>query len=324
MPAPTLAPWLSLPRVETPIQLIDAPGSIDDLFDLPDGSTLSVAAVDMKTGNLHTIRWRDTGEVGFYPASTIKWITAAMAVDWMDQHGMGPETVIQLGDERPATLRELILSCLIQSDNEAFNTLQESVGFAETYAAMKRWGVEHSMIRRHFTRPHWNHSRPIKVFFPDGKTASIAERPAADIPLNLDPRPAPLGNPEANYFTSDDFVICGAATLMGKTRDATCFPLLTEGLGWTNQNYVREGLTQLTGELDRRPAFATLTKPGWWPGDGANSELVYVYDASHDRHYFVGIYTQGTNDDARVQMNLAARKVFGAIHRGELDLLAGV
>ena len=320
MAAPLLEPWLALPRIDSPVRLVDSGADLDGLFDMPDGSTLTVASVAPATGDLHTARWRGTGDVGFYPASTIKWITAAMAVAWMDQHDMSPETVIQLGDERPATMRELILSSLMMSDNDAFNTLQESVGFAETYAAMKNWGVQHSMIRRHFTRPHWNHSRPIRVTHPDGQTAEIAERPAVDIPLNLDPRPAPLGNPESNYFTSDDFVVCGAATLMGPTRDATYFPLLTQGLSWSNQNYVREGLTQLTGELDSRPAFATLAKPGWWPPDGANSELAYIYDATQDRHYFLAVYAQGTNDEARVEMNKAARAVFGAIHRGELEL----
>ncbi|MEM6853338.1 MAG: serine hydrolase, partial [Planctomycetota bacterium] len=143
MAAPLLEPWLALPRIESTVRLIDSGADLDGLFDMPDGSTLTVASVDMATGDLHTARWRGTGDVGFYPASTIKWITAAMAVAWMDQHDMSPETVIQLGDERPATMRELILSSLMMSDNDAFNTLQESVGFAETYAAMKNWGVQH-------------------------------------------------------------------------------------------------------------------------------------------------------------------------------------
>ena len=124
MAAPLLEPWLALPRIESPVRLIDSGADLDGLFDMPDGSTLTVASVDMATGDLHTARWRSTGDVGFYPASTIKWITAAMAVAWMDQHDMSPETVIQLGDERPATMRELILSSLMMSDNAQAETIR--------------------------------------------------------------------------------------------------------------------------------------------------------------------------------------------------------
>lgn len=315
-----LYPWRGLPRTALPIVVEDTSADFDDLFVLPEGSALTLAEVDPATATLRAARWRDSGSVGFYPASTIKWITVAMAVDWMDQHQLTPETVIVVGDDPPATLRELILSCLVMSDNQAFNTLQEAVGFAETHTAMQGWGVEHGLIRRHFTRPHWNHSRAIQLFPSNAKPRTIEARPPANIPLNLDPRPAPLGNPEANYFTTDDFVIAAAATLMGPTRDAQYFPLLTQGLGWTNQQYIRQGLTRATADLPQRPAFATLSKPGWWPPDGANSEMAYIHDAAHDRHFFLAIYIQGTNEEAQEKMSDATRLLFTALTTGRLTL----
>lgn len=327
---PNLYPWRRLPRTALPIRLADAHADIDGLFDLPEGSALTLARVDAAVDasgdpapappTLQAVRWRDSGPTGFYPASTIKWITAALTVAWMDGHGLTPDTVIAVGDDRPATLRDLILGCLVMSDNEAFNTLQEAAGFAETHAALRAWGVQHGLIRRHFTRPHWNHSREVRCFLPGGRIHTVDARPAADIPLNLDPRPAPLGNPEANYFTTDDFVISAAASLMGPTRDATSFPLLTQGLGWTNQNYIREGLSRVTADLPERPAFVTLSKPGWWPPDGANSEMAYVYDATDGGHYFLAIYIQGTNDEARAAMTEATRHLFAAVRSGRLVL----
>lgn len=317
----TLYPWHGLPRIDPPITLRDVAADLDDLFSLPDGSAVTLGQVDPATHQLFAARWRDSGSTGFYPASTIKWITAAMAVAWMEEHRLDPDTVIAVGDDRPATLRELILSSLVMSDNEAFNTLQEAVGFAETHAAMQRWGVQHALIRRHFTRPHWNHSRAVQVFPAHGKPWTLDARPPANIPLNADARPTPLGNPESNYFTTDDFVIAAAATLMGPTRDARGFPLLTQGLGWTNQNYIRQGLTELTAHLPGRPGFVTLSKPGWWPPDGANSEVAYIYDVKRDRHFFLAIYIQGSLEVAEQVMPEAARQVFKALSTDQIEIL---
>ena len=317
-------PWQTLPALALPIEMRSAGLDLRELVKLPDGSAMTFAELhpEPDTGHprLHAARYAATGRQPFYPASTIKWITAALAVDWMDQHDLEPETVVQVGDDRPATLRELILSSLVMSDNDAFNTLQEAVGFAETHAALQQWGVRDGLIRRHFTRPHWNHSRPVTLHPPAGGRRTLPARPAVDLPLNRDPRPAPLGNPEANSFTTDDLVRVAAATLAGPLRHRRHFPLLTAGLGWTNQNYLREGLTRLTGEHPDRPAFVTLQKPGWWPPDGANSELAYIYDLARNRHCFLAVYIQGSLEQAQQAMSDAAHHLFAALLDGSANL----
>lgn len=312
-------PWTALPRVDGPPVLIEADASIDDLFEMPAGSALTLARIDPDSGDLVTIRWRDTGTLGFYPASTIKWITAAMALEMMDTHEMTLDTVIQVGDDPPGSMRDLLASMIVMSNNDAFNTLQEAVGFGETYQQMLAWGCTDSMIRRHFTRPHWNHSRRMKIDQHGTPVKILPARPAADIPLNGDPNPN--GNPESNWFTTDDFIRCGAATLMGPTRERTYFPEVAGWLSYTNQCFVRDGLNRVTAEHPDRPAYVILNKPGWWPGDGANVDLAYIHDVQRNNDYLLAIYYQGTLKEAKTGITQAAFALFDAIHTGRLELI---
>ncbi len=137
------------------------------------------------------------------------------------------------------------------------------------------------------------------------------------MPLSTD-RPPPDGNPEANAFTTDDLVRVGAATLMGPTRDAASFGLFTAGLSWTCQAYVRTGLARLTASRPDHPGFVVLNKPGWWPPDGANSELNYIHDVSNDRHFLLGVYCQGTEEEAEAGTAAAAEAVGAALLDGRL------
>lgn len=310
------APWRSLPRLEGPAELVDVGPVLDDLFELPAGSALTLSRVEPATGRLFTARWRGSGGTGFYPASTIKWITAALTLAWMDGHDLEPLTVIQVGDDAPATLRDLLLDTLVLSGNHAFNTLQETVGLAETHAALRRWGVEQSVIRRFFVRPRRSNSRAVWVAPPGREPFVIAERPAADIPLN----PAHTGSRESNYFTPDDFVRAAAATLLGPTRDTRHFGLLTQGLSWTNHCFVREGLAQVTADLETRPAFVVLNKPGWWPPDGDNSELCYVFDSHPNEHYLLAASIKGPIGVARQALSEAAFAMFSGLHAGRIRL----
>ncbi len=313
-------PWAELPQGTLPVRLQAARAGIDELIDLPPGSMLTLARVTPQ-GQLITARWRNTGSMGFYPASTVKWVTAFMALDWMDRHQLTLDHVIQVGDDPPASLRGLLSAMIVVSDNDAFNTLQEAVGFAETYEAMQRWGCEKSMVRRHFTRPRYNSSRAVQLISPLGETIkTIPGRPPAEIPLNDDDRPAPVGNREANWFTSDDLVRMVAATLMGPMRERTYFAEVTQWLSATDQCFARDGLVRLTGRLAGSPGFVVLNKPGWWPGDGANVDALYIYDVQRDEHYLLGVYVQGTEEDAKKYMSEAAEKLFTAIHEGRLRL----
>ncbi|MFN3168202.1 MAG: serine hydrolase [Phycisphaeraceae bacterium] len=315
-------PWLRLPTMEHAPRLIDSGIALDGLFDLPDGSALTLARIDPQTGDLLCARWNNTGSLGFYPASTIKWNTAFLALGVMREHDLSLDHVIQVGDDPPRSLRDLIAGMLVMSDNQAFNALQETVGFRETYDWMRSIGCADSLVRRHFTRPHWNHSRAVRVWSPQGaELRPIAARPAVDMPLNGDPAP---GSPrESNWFTTDDLIRCGAATLMQAGRGDPGFVFVTDQLAYTNQCYVREGLWRVTAALPSRPGYVSLNKPGWWPPDGANSELCYVYDVQRGGHYLLAVYVQGTNEDARVAMGDAAQAIFTAIAQGGLALRLG-
>ena len=316
-------PWASLPRIAGAPVLRDAPPGADaalsDAFDLPGGSALTVAEV-AADGTLVAARWRGTGDAVFYPASTIKWITGALTVGWMAEHGVSPEAVLSVGDRPAATLRDLLLAMLQASDNDAFNTLHELVGTAETHAALRGWGCPHGIVRRHFTNPHFTSSPRCVAQRADGSEVVVEARPEVAMPPNTDTRPPPLGNPEQNAFTTDDFIRVGAATLMGPLRDAPAFDVFTCGLSWTVQAYVRAGLARLTASRPEKPAFAVLNKPGWWPGDGANSELNWVWDACRSKHLFVSVYVQGTEAEAERGMADAAEAVGAMLLDGVLKL----
>ena len=310
------APWLSLPRIEGAVELIDAGPVLDGLFELTPGSALTLTRVEPGAGRLHTARWRGTGEVGFYPASTIKWITGAMTLAWLDEHRLPATAVIQVGDDPPATVRDLLLDMLAFSGNHAFNNLQETVGLAETHSTLRGWGIEQSLVRRFFVRPRRSDSRAVRVTPPDGESFLIDPRPEAQIPLN----PSSSGNRESNYFTTDDFVRVAAATLMGPTRDTRYFQTFTQGLSWTNHCYTREGLARLTAEQAERPGFVVLNKPGWWPPDGETSELCYVYNISRDAHYFLAASLKGPIASARRTLAEAVNTVFRGLYAGQIGL----
>ncbi|NJN35977.1 MAG: serine hydrolase [Nitrospiraceae bacterium] len=118
----------------------------------------------------------------------------------MDTHQLEADDVLMLEGDVPRTLRDLLLDMLVLSDNDAFNTLQETVGFADTFQAMRSWGLTHGIIRRHFTRPHWNHSRPIRVVRRGEVVCNLPARPPVDLPLNSRPPPRAAGQPGSQLF----------------------------------------------------------------------------------------------------------------------------
>lgn len=313
----TYPPWKRLPILDGPPVLRPVAATLDGCIDLPPGSAATLGWIDPDTGDIHTAHWKKTGDTGFYPASTIKWITAFLAIQWLEENSIGLSHVVQVGDDPPRTVHDLLAGMVVMSDNEAFNTLQELVGFEHTYRTMRRWGCQTGIIRRHFTRPHWNHSREAEVWDEHGERVLVVPaRPAVDLPLNNDP--VPDSPRESNWFSCDDFVRCAAATLMGPYRELPLFDALTGWLGYTNQSAIREGLWRVTRQDPRHPGFAVLNKPGWWPGDGANCELTYIYDAQERRHYLLAIYFQGEHDDAMQCMRSAAESFFTAIRAGTL------
>lgn len=315
-------PWLDLPGLDVPPTLIDSGIDLGPMFHLPDGSALTLARIGTGSGELVGAGWNGTGGTGFYPASTIKWITAFLTLEVMREHALSLDHVIQVGDDPPRSLRDLLAGMLVMSDNDAFNALQEMVGFQETYDWMRSAGCKASLIRRHFTRPHWNHSRTVRVWSPGGVGLEpIAARPAVDLPLNSDTEPG--SGRESNWFTTDDLVRCAAVTLMAGDRSDPLHVFVTDQLAYTNQCYVREGLWAVTGSRVDRPGYVVLNKPGWWPPDAANSELCYVHDVQRGGHYLLAVYVQGTREQAQSAMSGAAQAIFGAIAVDELRLRVG-
>lgn len=315
-------PWRRLPTAALPIALHPAPGTIDDVIDLPPGSAATLAEA-LPDGSLRAWRWRETGETGFYPASSIKWITAAMAVDWLDELALHSTATLRPAMPRrgesaepqhaPTVFRDALLAMLTHSDNDAFNTLQEAVGFEETFDAMRRWGCRHAIIRRNFARPRRGDSRAFVVRDPEGKSVTVPARPGVALPLSSDTRPPPLGNPEANFATADDLVRCAAASLMGPTRHASAFDLIPMGLACPEPRDIARGLGDLAAARDGGLGFCVLSKPGWWPPERANVELAYIHEQGSQRHFFLCLFVQEREAAAREATRRAASAIFARL-----------
>lgn len=318
-----LAPWFALPDISMPIGLDDGARDLSELFDLPEGSACTWAKIE-PDGRVVAARWRGTGSRGWYPASTIKWVAAALALHRMDELGLPLDATLEIdADEslpmpaEPAqTFKDLILGSLVMSDNDFYSILNEFAGFAWTRERMQAWGAGHSIIRSHFRRPRFNHSRPMTVRFAPDPNGAVREpmrletRPAVDLPLNTSPDPS---RQQSNWFTCDDAVRCVLATLSRPTRETTHFDSLVQGLQYTNQRYLAQGAARAMQRQSARPGWVALSKPGWWPGEGDNSEWAYMYDLHGRSHYAVGIYVQGSHLQARQAMTQAAEAVCYAI-----------
>lgn len=313
-------PWEQLPEIDGPPLLRRSGWALDDLFELPSGSACTLAEVD-STGTLWTAEWKCSGERGFYPASTVKWITGALVIERLAQYGLELDTVLDVAGEEPRSFRELLLAMLASSDNHAFNLLHEAVGTQETNAWLRECGCTHALVRRHFTRPHYTGSRHCRVWGGGEVVADWPSRPEVELPLNDDRRPPPLGNRQQNWMTTDDLVRIASAALMGRMRHQPGFDLFIAGLAWTNSCHVRTGLGRLTAGRPDRPTFAVWNKPGSWPPDGANAEVAYIYDAKRDRHLFFAVYVQGTEVEAAKAIASAAEAAVDALLNGRLVLV---
>lgn len=319
-------PWLALPESRFPVELEEPanPGLLDDAFELPEASAATVAEVQ-PDGSLLAWRWRGTGELGFYPASSVKWITATMTLRWLVEHGLpvtglvgihaDPDDAERQPAVEPMVVRTALLAMLTHSDNEAFNVLQEAVGFRETFEAMRAWGCRHAIIRRNFAPVRRSTSRSIDLYGPDGKTRTLAPRLDTRLPLSTDARPPPLGNPEANFATTDDLVRSAAASLMGPARRMPGFDAMTAGLACPEPRDVAAGLDDLAREDPDPAGFTVLSKPGWWPPDRANVELAYAHDTGQNRHFFACLFVQDEEQPARDTVRRAAGAMFSRLRR---------
>lgn len=323
-------PWTGVADVAFPVALNKSRSAeLDRLIEMPDGSGLTISKIEPRHGTLRSVEWRGTGEHGFYPASIVKLVTAGMTLRWMDQYDLPLDAVVWLGeggegDDPKATIRDLLAETIVLSGNDTFNTLQEMVGFAETWAEMNRWGVVKARIRRHFRMPRYNHSRRVRVLTAGGRKVllDLPARPAADIPLHdCNGQPGGGGGeggghrPESNWWCTDDLVRAGAAVWFGaEYRNTRYFDQLTTWCGFTNQCRVREGARMLTQEDGG--GWVVLNKPGWWEPDLSNVEVAYAYDAAHGGHYLIGLYWHGKFDQSALEMPKVMKAVLGWARTG--------
>ena len=311
-------PWLDVSQRKLPIVLLDggataASQAVFDQIDMPPGSAMTIAKLDPADGGVRAVRWRDSGDAGFYPASTVKLATALMTLRQL--HDREPDRPfeswrVSLAGEEPTQVEALLRDMIADSDNDAFNTLQEVAGFAETAAFLKDIGADTLAIRRHFTRPHWNHSRPATLSADDGLSVELPARPAPDLPMNA-------AGGESNWASTDDFVRLLAATFVTSNRDLPGFGDLADAMRDNNEPFVGRGLAEL-GD------FQVWGKPGWWPPDGNFVDAAYVYDAREDAHYLVALHWQGPPDGdldaARAAIADVVKQAFSAIRDGSIRL----
>jgi hypothetical protein len=307
-------PWDNVCKLQLPVVLNRSKSAVlDHLFDLPEHSALTLARIDPKTGRIDSVDWRQTGERGFYPASTVKVATAAMTLQLLDDLNICIDAVVQVGDEPAMTFRELLAETIVFSGNDTFNALAECVGFAESHAQLQSWGVVKFLLRRHFKNPRYNHSRLVRIFNPDGSVqCEIPPRPPATIPLH-DGNGLAMHNRESNWACTDDLVRIFAAILFGPTRRSRYFRELTGWLGMTNRCHIRQGLRRLTAEHPDHPGFVILNKPGWWEPDLANIDMAYIYDCHTGSHYLLAVYFHGTVLQADQKVPSVSYEIFSRL-----------
>jgi len=186
---------------------------------------------------------------------------------------------------------------------------------------MRRWGCRDSIIRRHFTRPHYNASRTVRVFAPGGESVVAFEpRPSPDLPLNNAPTDPTACNGEANWFTCDDLLRCAAVTLMGPYRDLVPFEFFIGSVARTNQCFIRDGLARVTATRPHHPSFVVLNKAGWWPPDQANVDLAYIRDVARADDYLLAVYYPGSLKAAQAGVGRVSEQLIDALHAGRLRL----
>jgi N-acetylmuramoyl-L-alanine amidase len=274
-------PWAQLPAITFPVELTGPgiSGTLDHGLSLPPGSALTIAKIDPATGELAAVRYDRTGDRGFYPASTVKTVTGTLLVLQLQDLGLTAENDIEIGAGERQNVGALLTDMIKDSGNDAYNDLAEVVGFAETRRAMDEWGATNSAMRRHFKRPRTNHSPEVRFYDGDKLVKTLPARPGVDFPLNKD-------GGESNLFTADDLVRVLAATFQGPARDAPAFGTLAAAMRETNERFLGRGLDRFG---DR---FVSYNKPGWWPPEGNNVDMIYIHDRHTGDHYYVGAYYQ--------------------------------
>jgi len=128
----------------------------------PEGTHLLVGReIDGEPG---VFEWFSLGDSGlapsqgrYWPASTVKVMTAVAALESLGKHGLNGSTRVSFVDEDGAydgTVMSILEAAVRVSDNVAYNRTVELAGFDELNdRILPRWGLRHTTLQRRYTRP---------------------------------------------------------------------------------------------------------------------------------------------------------------------------
>lgn len=147
--------------------------------------------------------------VYFNPASMVKFPTALMALEKMEQlsaFGVNPHTLLKTEGHAPASLLELVRKAMIVSDNEAYNRLFEFLGQEYINRRLQEMGYNGSRITRRFlalTPEQHRVTPPVQLLTIDGRV--LVDQPAQKSVFPFDfSKKISVGN--AHYNWSDSLV----------------------------------------------------------------------------------------------------------------------
>ncbi len=215
----------------------------------------------------------------FYPASTVKFPAALMALEKLKKMGIPASTPMLSDSLRPSqssahqdsssesglpSVGHYVRKIFLVSDNDAYNRLYEFVG--QGPLNRKLWGKGYADLRLShrlsiFLPPEENrHTNPIRFLLPDGNVLSQGAQ-YNDQPLPI-PEPIPKGLGEIvddslvrkpkDFASKNAFPLESQQTMLR----ALFFPAtLPDSFGFDLRPEDREALKQAMGELPRESAY---------------------------------------------------------------------
>lgn len=210
-------------RVKSPVSfskaLSDAPGIVGEVLSQADRYHVQIMYSKVhrdSAGNpaLETFTYRHRPDEYFYPASTVKFPVAVLAMEKCRRLGIDPETTMITDSSRAfhtpvltdtssanglPSVAHYVKKIFLVSDNDAFNRLYEFVGPEEIHRRLSEWGFPDVRIVHRLsvsrTREQNSVMNPIHFLNESGDTLlSLPER-VDSMPSVMDP-PVKLGTGE--------------------------------------------------------------------------------------------------------------------------------
>ena len=158
-------------------------------------------------GSQKTIIYQPDESRYFYPASTVKFPIALMAIEKMNEEKLGLDNFFFVeGDSIITSLRKEITKIFAVSDNDAYNRLFEWLGQEEIDRRLKNWGMTNTRIIHRLSTPNSGDSITRKVMF---RTDGLNQR-VYDSKLNVIPKPLAGINKTSlgtGYMMADSLVV---------------------------------------------------------------------------------------------------------------------